>query len=295
MDTEPAELTVIDPDGLPNVVFRWTPEQSPRAAVHVMHGLAEHARRYARLAIALNAAGYVVYADDHRGHGQTGMRTDSLGDLGPRGMEGVVDAVHAVTERVHAEHPGLPVFALGHSWGSFILYRYLQRYGDDLAGALLTGTTHVAPGVESLGRFNDAFEPARTPYDWLSRDEGEVDAYIGDPLCGFESVPLQSSPSVGRGAPESGDDSTIPRALPVFVFNGAADPIGGAVGGRALADHLLALGLDDVTFRAYPDARHELFNEVNRDEVVADVVAWLDAHAVADDSSGSRSSRRANP
>ncbi len=294
MDTEPAELTVIDPDGLPNVVFRWTPSQSPRAAVHVMHGLAEHALRYARLASALNAAGYVVYADDHRGHGQTGTRTDSLGDFGPRGMEGVVDAVHAVTERVHAEHPGLPVFALGHSWGSFILYRYLQRYGDDLAGALLTGTTHITPGAEAVGSFNDAFQPARTPYDWLSRDDAEVDAYLADPLCGFESVPLRSSPSVDRDAPEPapGDDSTIPRALPVFVFNGAADPIGGTVGGRALADHLLALGLDDVTFRSYPDARHELFNEINRDEVVADVVAWLDARA---DASGSGSARRANP
>ena len=281
MDTvnvAPAELTVTDPDGVPIVVFRWAPAGPPRAAVHVMHGLAEHALRYARLAAALNAAGYVVYVDDHRGHGQTGARTDTLGDLGRRGMEGVVDAVHAVTERVRADHPGLPVYALGHSWGSFILYRYMQRYGDDLDGALLTGTTHIAPGVERLGSINEPFEPARTPYDWLSRDEAEVDAYIADPLCGFESVPLRSSPSVVPGSTDSGDDSTIPRRLPVFVFVGGADPIGGAVGGQALADHLRALGLGDVTFRAYPDARHELFNETNRDEVTTDVLAWLDAH-----------------
>ena len=118
-------------------------------------------------------------------------------------------------------------------------------------------------------------------------------------MCGFESVPLRSSPSVDRdareSAPEPGDDSTIPRALPVFVFNGAADPIGGTVGGRALADHLLALGLDDVTFRSYPEARHELFNETNRDEVVADVVAWLNSRAGRDDASGSGSACRANP
>jgi alpha-beta hydrolase superfamily lysophospholipase len=277
VNVAPDELSVTDPDGVPIVVFRWAPA-GPRAAVHVIHGLAEHALRYARLASALNAAGYVVYVDDHRGHGQTGARTGTLGDLGPRGMEGVVDAVHAVTRRVRAEHPGIPVYALGHSWGSFILYRSLQRYGAELDGALLTGTTHVAPGVERLGRINAAFEPARTPYDWLSRDDAEVDAYIADPFCGFESVPLQASPAVEPGSPGSGDDATIPRRLPVFVFVGSVDPVGGRAGGQALADHLRSLGLGDVTFRAYPGARHELFNETNRDEVTRDVLAWLDAH-----------------
>jgi alpha-beta hydrolase superfamily lysophospholipase len=196
-------------------------------------------------------------------------------------MEGVVDAVHAVTARIRADNPGVPVYALGHSWGSFILYRYVQRFGGELAGALLTGTTRHAPGAERLGSFNDPFEPARTPYDWLSRDQAEVDAYIADPLCGFEAVPLRPPRDGDVTPPEPGDDSTIPRALPVFVFNGADDPIGGDAGGRALADHLLALGLTDVTFRSYPGARHELFNETNRDEVSADVLAWLDLHSGA--------------
>ena len=216
-----------------------------------MHGLAEHALRYARLASALNAAGYVVYADDHRGHGQTGTRTDSLGDFGPRGMEGVVDAVHAVTERVHAEHPALPVFALGHSWGSFILYRYLQRYGDDLAGALLTGTTHIAPGVEAARQLQRRV-PTRAHAVRLAvarrrRGRRVPRRSVVRLRVGTAAVVALGRPRRAESVP--GDDSTIPRALPVFVFNGAADPIGGTVGGRALADHLLALGLDDVTFR----------------------------------------------
>jgi alpha-beta hydrolase superfamily lysophospholipase len=277
----PTELTVTDPDGVEIVAFRWSPDSTPRAAVHVMHGLAEHSLRYARLAARLNAAGYVVYADDHRGHGQTGLRSDSLGDLGPRGMDGVVDAVHAVTRCIAAEHPGLPVFALGHSWGSFILYPYVQRYGSELSGALFTGTTRTVPGVERLGSVNEKFEPARTPYDWLSRDDAEVDAYIADPLCGFESVPLRP-PRDGEPiefAPKGDDDATIPRDLPVLVFNGADDPIGGETGGQALADHFRTLGLTDVSFHAYPGARHELFNESNRDEVTDDVIAWLAEHA----------------
>ena len=276
----PSELTVTDPDGVEIVVFRWSPAATPRAAVHVMHGLAEHAQRYARglprastrrdTSCTPTTIAVTAKRECARSLSATSVR---------RGMAGVVDAVHAVTERVAADHPGLPVFALGHSWGSFILYPYVQQYGSELAGALFTGTTHAVPGMERLGSVNEKFEPARTPYDWLSRDVAEVDAYIADPLCGFESVPLQ--PTRDGEAPDlapRGDDATIPRDLPVLVFNGADDPIGGEAGGLALADHFRGLGLADVSFRAYPGARHELFNETNRDEVTADVVAWLDAH-----------------
>src|ERR1700721_953227 len=126
MGTTPEELEVTDPDGLTSVVLRWAPDGPPRAAVQILHGWAEHARRYDRPARALAAAGYVVYADDHRGHGQSGVRGDSLGDLGPRGMEGVRAAVGAVPGRIEAEQPGLPLFILGHSWGSFILQAYLR-------------------------------------------------------------------------------------------------------------------------------------------------------------------------
>jgi alpha-beta hydrolase superfamily lysophospholipase len=246
-----------------------------------MHGWGEHALRYDRLARAMTAGGFAVYADDHRGHGQTGVRSGTLGDLGPRGADGVLDAVHAVTRHAASEQPGLPLFALGHSWGSFILQRYLRRWSEEIDGALLTGTTYrdaaaAASGARSPA--NAAFEPARTPYDWLSRDEAEVDLYIADPLCGFEVMRGSPGGTAARStsAADATGERTVRSDLPIFIFNGAADPIGGDAGGSALAEHYRAQGVADVTFTSYPGGRHELFNEINRDEVTADVLEWLD-------------------
>ncbi len=275
---EPEEFTIVDPDGWKAVAFRWVPDHEPRAALHILHGLGEHALRYDATARHLVAAGYVVYADDHRGHGQSGLRNDGLGRFGPRGMAGIVDAAHAVTSRIIEDYPGTPVFALGHSWGSFILTQYIRRYGYELVGAILTGTTYLGGDGEVATNFNSRFEPARTSYDWLSRDPDEVDAYIADPLCGFEAVVGAS----GEIPPLIGDESgRIPKDLPVAIFNGGDDPIGGAVGGARLVAFLRDQGLADVTLRVYDGARHELFNETNRDEVRADVIAWIDAHIPA--------------
>ena len=273
------ELAVQDPDDLTTIVHRWLPP-APRAVVHLLHGWGEHARRYDETARVLAAAGFAVYADDHRGHGQSGVRSGTLGDLGPRGGDGVLDAVHEVSRRAAAEHPGLPLFVLGHSWGSMILQRYLRRWSHELAGALLTGTTYRDPSAPAERPSPNArFEPARTPYDWLTRDEAEVDRYIADPLCGFEimgSVP--ATPRDGRTGPTGAPAPPVAPGLPILVFNGADDPIGGDVGGRALAEHYRAIGVEDVTLHSYPGARHELFNELERDEVRRDVLDWLDAH-----------------
>lgn len=270
------ELTVTDPDGLVSVVQRWSPDHAPRSVVHVLHGWGEHARRYERLATALVGAGHVVVADDHRGHGLSGQRGDSLGDLGPRGMDGVLDAAHAVTRRVAADHPGVPVVALGHSWGSFILQRFLRRWSDELHAAVLTGTTYRDPSAPAERPLpNAAFEPARTPYDWLSRDDEEVDRYVADPLCGFEI--MRGSPTAAPSGRTTAPPPGVRPGLPLLILNGAADPIGGEEGGRALAAHYRDEGIADVTLRAYPGARHELFNETNRAEVTSDLLAWIDA------------------
>lgn len=277
---ETTTFQVDDADGLTSVVHGWMPSGEPRAVIHVLHGWGEHALRYERLANRLTAAGFAVHADDHRGHGQSGVTNGSVGHLGPRGMDGVLDAVKSVSDAVRARHPGVPFFLLGHSWGSFLAQRYVRRWPDGLAGLLLTGTTLRRAGAAPRdGGPNAAFEPARTPYDWLSRDEAEVDKYIADPLCGFEMMrPAANADRAARPQePEVGDEA-IPLTLPIFVFNGADDPIGGAEGGQALADHYRALGIVDVTFRAYEGGRHEMFNELNRDEVERDVVEWLDAH-----------------
>lgn len=257
--------------------------------VHLLHGWAEHAGRYARFAAALNAAGFAVYADDHRGHGRTGLAAGGLGDLGPRGMDGALDAVRTVSEHVFASHPDLPRLLVGHSWGSFLAQRYLRRWGGDLSAALLMGTTLRREGAARREPLNSAFEPAATPYDWLSRDAEEVRRYLEDPMCGFERMVSSASPTPARTQSSAGrqpDDREVPEDLPLLILNGGDDPIGGAEGGAALAAHYRNAGLRDVTLHIYPGARHELLNETNRDEVVGDILSWID-----DRLAGSSSSR----
>ena len=265
-----------DPDGLTSVVWRWLPPAGTptRAVLHVIHGWCEHGLRYDRPATALAAHGIAVYADDHRGHGETGRHNGTSGRLGPGGNEGAVEAVHAVSEAARAEHPGVPFFALGHSWGSLLLGRYLERWSDELDGAILTGTTYRALGREMPTDFNAKWSPPRTPYDWLTRDEAEVDTYIADPLCGFDA--MQERFDEGDQS-KRGEDRPIRADLPIHVLNGADDPVGGEEGARLLAAHYAGLGVTDVTWKAYAGARHELLNETCRDEVLADIQAWLDA------------------
>jgi alpha-beta hydrolase superfamily lysophospholipase len=272
----PSESVVVDEDGIENHLTRWDPEDPPRAVVQILHGRAEHAGRYGRLAGALTAAGHVVYADDHRGHGRTGLAAGGLGVMGPGGDDGVLAGVRAVSRRIVDEQPGLPVVLLGHSWGSFIAQRYLPRWGGELAGVVLTGTTDRDHRPNRSGGPSSAFPDARTPCDWLSRDEAEVDAYIADPWCGFEAVPDRGGDDRPTAAVLPTPSRTnIPANLPVLILNGDADPIGGGEGGRLLAARYRDMALVDVELRVYPEARHELFNELNRDEVTADLLVWL--------------------
>lgn len=268
---------VVDGDGVSVVVSAWHPVGEPVGMVHILHGWAEHAARYERLAGALTDAGWIVYADDHRGHGRTGERqSGGLGDLGPGGQDGVLLSVRDVAVELGARHPHLPKVLIGHSWGSFIAQRYLPIWGGELAGAALSGTTYrdpAAPRPARVGAFNERFEPGRTAYDWLSRDEAEVDLYIADPWCGFERLAVAPEPSPsGREVPNAG---RIPEALPVLIINGSVDPVGGREGGEALAAHLRDQGVDDVELMVYEGGRHEMFNETNRDEVTADLLRWL--------------------
>ena len=235
---------------------------------------AEHARRYDRVAHALLGAGFAVYADDHRASGRTGAEGPGLGDLGPRGMEGALEALHAVTAFAAAEEPGVPVILLGHSWGSMLAQREVDRWGGELAGLVLSGSTLMVPQyLEVLnGDPNAPFQPAQTPYDWLSRDPAEVQKYIDDPWCGFEvafEVPRLLDLA---GSPQP----ALPAGFPVLVLNGSQDAVGGfSGGGAALAEAYRGLGLGDVTHLGYDGGRHELFNETNRDQVLADLLGWL--------------------
>jgi alpha-beta hydrolase superfamily lysophospholipase len=276
---EPEPFTVTDVDGETITVYRWRTAGPVTRAVHLLHGMGEHARRYDRLAGALVAAGWQVSADDHRASGRTGSEGAGLGDLGPRGMRGALDAVGAVLDAV--AEPGVPLVLLGHSWGSFLAQRIALGDGMPagsttvLAGLILSGSTLLVPEHLPNMDTNAPFEPAATPYDWLSRDPVEVQKYIDDPWCGFEvAFPVEELLHLA-GPP----DDKIPAALPILVVNGSDDAVGGPNGGgAALAYAYRDLGVADVAYLEYEGGRHELFNETNREEVTADVVAWLAAH-----------------
>ena len=274
-------------DGTKIAAYRWTGDQSPRAIVQIAHGMGEHAARYRRLAEALTAAGYAVYANDHRGHGKTAGSADHHGDLGPGGWAGLVSDVGELSAIARREHPGIPLVLVGHSMGSFALQGYLLDHSADLDGAVLSGTSAIdviAPGVDptkevDLSAFNAAFEPARTDYDWLSRDPDEVDAYVADPACGFGLHPRSTAAMLDglAGTADAARLGGIRSDLPVYLVSGDADPIAG--GGALIdlvADRYRQAGVHDVTVVLYPGARHEVFNETNRDEITAALVAWLD-------------------
>ncbi|MGZ8751443.1 MAG: alpha/beta fold hydrolase [Acidimicrobiia bacterium] len=271
----PEAFTVVDEDDVPVSAYRWEGDVPVRGIVHVAHGLGEHALRYERFAHALNAAGYTVTTHDQRAHGRTAEATGGLGFLGPRGMEGTIDSLHAVTRAVHATAPDIPLFLLGHSWGSMLAQKFVLRWGGELTGLVLSGTTLMEPAFLPPADLNAPFAPAATDYDWLSRDTDEVRKYVDDPLCGFHpDFPFDEMAFLVGGPTD-----TVPADLPILIVNGSVDPVGGEAGGTALAEAYRTVGVRDVTFTSYPDARHELFNEINRDEVVADVIAWLEAHS----------------
>ena len=280
-------------DGLSLARYTWGGDvDAPRGVVQIAHGLAEHSARYARVAEALTAAGYVVAAIDHRGHGASIAGTP--GDFGAAGWDGLVGDLVDFGDALAAEHPGRPLFLLAHSMGSFAAQSALLDHSARYAGVVLSGSTALdvlaasmaeAPegAPAGLEAFNAGFEH-RTGYEWLSRDEAEVDAYVADPLCGFDT-PAETMPAlfshVGRLA-DPDALSAIRSDLPLLLVSGDADPLaGGGALIELLGQRYRDAGLADVTVRLYPQARHEVFNETNRDEVIGDVVDWVRAHTPA--------------
>jgi alpha-beta hydrolase superfamily lysophospholipase len=297
-----SEFTLRADDGQSLLTRRWLPEGPPRAIVQIAHGLTEHSGRYARLATAINAASYGVYAADLRGHGPKAAAVD-LGHFADEGGWGkVVGDFWTLNRLIGAEQPGTPIIFLGHSLGSFLGRQFIAEHSDALAGAALSGSSGKPPAIATLGRliaraerlrlgkrgksqlifqmwfgdFNKPFKPSRTAFDWLSRDEKEVDAYVADPLCGFpfttqlaidvlDALPRATSPA---------SLAAIRKDMPVYVFSGERDPVGANI--KGLIADLKAAGFTKLTTRIYPGARHETLNELNRDEVTRDLIAWLD-------------------
>ncbi|HSZ46895.1 MAG TPA: alpha/beta fold hydrolase, partial [Streptosporangiaceae bacterium] len=271
-------------DGRQITAYRWDPAWQPTAAVQITHGMGEHARRYEHVAQALTDVGYVVYAQDHRGHGAS-ADADDLGNLGAAGWTGLVDDIGRLGAVVRAEHPDLPLILLGHSMGSFAVQQYVLDREADVDGVVLTGTAVIdllEPALDleqplDLAMFNAAFQPARTDYDWLSRDVGVVDAYVADPLCGF-GIDTASAKTMFAGARRLADPGQVARLrtdLPVYIAVGESDPVnGGLTLLHPLADRLRDAGLTDVTVVTYPGARHEILNETNSAEVIGSLIEW---------------------
>ena len=274
--------------------------------MQIAHGLAEHARRYARLAQALTAAGFGVYANDHRGHGKTCRSEDQLGFFAERdGWRLCLDDLWRLNRHIATEHPSTPIFLLGHSMGATMAEQFMAEHGDALAGVVLSGSGGEPTWLAAVGRlitrierwrvgsrgrsklaqsltfeaFNKPFAPSRTAFDWLSRDPAEIDRYVGDPLCGF-SASVQVWIDLidgGRAASSSRNRARIPRTLPIYIIAGTRDPVSGNT--KQLQKMLAAFKAArlNVQHRFYPEARHELFNESNREEVTRDLIAWMDS------------------
>lgn len=300
------EFSVIMDDGKSLHLYRWGPETAPKGLVLVAHGMAEHAGRYARLAERLAERGYETWAPDHRGHGKTAAEGE-LGWLAERdGFRRAVDDMKAVAERMRAERPGVPLALVGHSWGSFLSQGFISIYGGLIdacalsgsatgvdpmaavgriiaaAGAAIYGAKAKAPLLDrmSFGSFNDAFKPNRTAFDWLSRDPAEVDKYLADPYCGFVCSwgffkdLLSGLAWISRPVTKA----AVRKDLPLYIFAGERDPVGGAKGQiELLADGYRAAGVRDLHVKLYPGARHETLNETDRDEVIAELIGWLES------------------
>ncbi|WP_330256064.1 lysophospholipase [Nocardia sp. NBC_00565] len=266
--------------------YRWDPQGRAIGAIVLIHGMGEHALRYAETAEALAGAGFVVFAYDHRGHGASVVSGTERGDLGPGGWSALVADIGAVVDKVRADHPDIPLVLVAHSMGSFATQQFLLDNSGRVDAVAMTGTAALdmlEPALDleqdlDLAMFNAPFVPARTDFDWLTRDEAIVDAYLVDPLCGF-GVDRASTREMFAAARRLGDAEEVAKIrsnLPIYIAVGSKDPVNAdMLLVNVLLQRLRDAGIEDLTFHNYPDARHELFNETNRADVVSDLLDWL--------------------
>ncbi|MCU1586117.1 MAG: lysophospholipase [Microbacteriaceae bacterium] len=274
------ERTFVDADGVTIHFYQWK-SGNPIGVLQIVHGLGDHAGRYEELAQRMVAAGFTVYADDHRGHGLTGLGQwggdhSKLGRLGPGGMRSTIRSVRELLPIIRAENAGLPVTMLGQSWGSLIAQAIVNRHVDDYDALILTGTAY-----RTLIHMNGGDLAKRhahlgtTGYEWLSRDETVGQRFFDDPLTfkanGMKLFGLADSLRLlGRPA------RRLRRDIPVLIQIGSEDTLGGTKSVELLArSYLRRSRLTQVRVIVYPEARHEIFNETNRDEVVSDTIGWL--------------------
>jgi len=247
--------------------------------------MGEHIGRYQTLIEEVAHAGLVVYGNDHRGHGRTARSPKELGDFGPGGFNLMVKDMVRLSLKAKEENPNQPLILLGHSMGSFAAQQYALEHSDLIDGLVLSGSGTL-DGLARLARsappgenfLNASFVPARTPFDWLSRDPDVVDAFMRDPLC-FGTLQPASMHSFLAAAPRLANPRRlrgIRRALPIYIFSGSEDPVGQQLEGiRILMGRYRSAGLWNISHHFYPGGRHELLNEVNSNEVRTDLLLWI--------------------
>lgn len=287
-------------------VRRWEkPDTEPSAILQIAHGMAEHVERYDAFAKFLNEQNIFVVGNDHRGHGKTGEKSGQLGYFARHhGFDRVVDDAYAVTEWIQKEYRDVPIFLMGHSMGSFLARRYMQKYATSVDGVILMGTAgSPGPAVKvgkliaklemkkngptkpserldkmAFGSYNKNIPNPKTSFDWLSRDAKEVEKYVNDPLCGFVcSAGFFYDLFTGLEViHHKALIQSIPKELPVFILSGDQDPVGDySKGVQKVIDQYKNAGLQNITSKFYEGARHELLNETNRDEVYNDIYQWI--------------------
>ncbi|MBS0473151.1 MAG: alpha/beta hydrolase [Proteobacteria bacterium] len=266
-------------DGTAIFTYRWRPEGPVRGVLQISHGMGEHALRYREPLQPLINAGIAIYANDHRGHGKTSP--DALGDFGPGGFAALVDDMSVLSRRIRDENPGQKLILMGHSMGSFAAQIYIAEHSDLIDGFVLSGSAAIdklqAPrgGLSAIG---EGMDKPRTPFDWLSRDDKEVDKYIADPLCGFTVNDAGRASMFGAAGPavDMAKLKAIRSDLPVYIFAGDKDPINADLTRLTpLVERYREAGIRDITTDYYKGGRHEMLNETNRAEVVGNLKAWI--------------------
>ena len=299
------QYSFIDKEEIEINCYKWeSKEKNIKGVVQIVHGMTEHALRYDFFARKLTEEGYIVYAHDHRGHGETSKSEEERGYIADKeGFDLLVEDVKELSDIIKKENEELPLILFGHSMGSFVSQRYIELYGDKIDGVILSGTNGRPDPITKLGiiisrdemilrgrkakskvmdklsfgDFNSNFKPNRTDYDWLCSVDEEVDKYIADPQCGFVCTTSYYYDLI-RGLwkiNEKENLKLIPKDLPVLIFAGDKDPVGDfGKGIIRLYECYKDLGIENLRYKLYKDGRHEMLNESNKDEVIEDILKW---------------------
>ena len=285
---EPERFQFTSADDLSIACVKWSGQHDVRGVVQIAHGLGEHIGRYAELAEILVRGEFVVYGNDHRGHGLTAKPSGSFGEFGLGGFDQLVDDMVSLRVIAKNEHPGKPYILLGHSMGSVAAQQFILDHSHSIDGLALSGSgaldclarlaQSIPAGEDPMKLMNASFEPARTPFDWLSRDNAQVDAFINDPLC-FPLLNPSSMQSFVDAFPRLADPRELRRVrenLPIYIFSGSDDPVGQRLKGvRVLLDRYHSAGIESLVHDFYSGGRHEMLHELNRREVITNLLVWI--------------------